>query len=169
VIDAAIVDGAASMMSVFMGDVMELEKSRNPLGGAAPYYRCYICADGRQIAVGALEPQFYAELLQRTGLAEASDRDDPETWPGVSRKFEALFRTRTRDEWCALLEGTDACFAPVLALGESPQHAHMRARGVYVHRHGVVQPAPAPRLSRTPGAIQDSGADGAEVIARWRM
>jgi alpha-methylacyl-CoA racemase len=168
VIDAAIVDGTASLMTVFMGGLVELEKARNPLAGAAPYYRCYICADGRQIAVGPLERQFYEELLQRIGAPELPDRFDPANWPEMNRSLEALFRSRTRAQWCELLEGTDACFAPVLELDEAPAHPHMQARGVYEDRDGVLQPAPAPRLSRTPGAIQDEAPDGAEVIARWR-
>jgi alpha-methylacyl-CoA racemase len=168
VIDAAIVDGTASLMAVFTGDRVPMEKSRNFLGGAAPYYRCYLCADGRQIALGPLEPQFYAELVRRIGAPELPDRFDPANWPELNATLEALFASRPRDEWRELLEGTDACFAPVLELDEAPDHPHMRARGVYEPRDGMAQPAPAPRFSRTPGAIQDGGGDGAEVIARWR-
>jgi alpha-methylacyl-CoA racemase len=168
VIDAAIIDGTASLMAVFTGDRVPMDKSRNFLGGAAPYYRCYLCADGRQIAVGPLEPQFYEELLQRIGAPELPNRFDPSNWPELNRTLETLFATRTRDQWCSVLEGTDACFAPVLELDEAPAHPHMQARGVYEQRDGMAQPAPAPRFSRTPGAIQDSRADGAEVIARWR-
>jgi alpha-methylacyl-CoA racemase len=167
VIDAAIIDGTASMMAVFMGGGA-IDKASNFLGGAAPYYRCYFCADGRQIAVGPLEPQFYRELLQRIGAPDLPDRSDPANWPDINRSLEALFRSRTREQWRQLLEGTDACFAPVLERDEAPAHPHMQARGVFQDTNGLVQPAPAPRFSRTPGAIQDSGADGAEVIARWR-
>ena len=167
VIDAAIVDGTASLMAMFHGRPLPLVRDRSLLGGAAPYYHCYVCADGEQIAVGALEPKFYAELMARVGADAAEDRDSAKTWPGGIEALAAVFRTRTRDEWCAILEGTDACFAPVLSIAEAPCHAHMKARGVYESRDGVVHPGPAPRLSRTPGAIQDGAADGADLLAQW--
>lgn len=168
VIDAAIVDGVASLMTVFMNGEVNLEKPRSPLGGAAPFYRCYVCADGRQIAIGAIEPQFYAELLSRLGLTDLQDRLDPANWPDISRRFEAVFRTRTCDEWCERLAGTDTCHTPVLDLAEAQEHPHLKARGVFVRRDGLVHPAPTPRFSRSRCEIQDNTADGADVIARWR-
>jgi alpha-methylacyl-CoA racemase len=167
VIDAAIVDGAASLMAMFCDARIPRAKGRSLLGGDAPYYRCYLCADGREISVGALEPQFYEELCRLTGVEPDERRSDPANWPGMSDAFAELFRTRTQAEWCGLLEGTDACFAPVLDLSEAPDHPHMQARGVFDRSQGFAQPAPAPRLSRTPGAIRGSAGDGAAVLARW--
>jgi alpha-methylacyl-CoA racemase len=167
VIDAAIVDGAASLLAIFASGRMSLDKDRNMLGGAAPYYRCYICADGREVAIGALEPKFYEELCGIIGLEVTTDRGDHQTWAERSADFAELFKTKTRDEWCALLEGTDACFAPVLALNEAPAHPHMKARGVFESRDGVAHPAPAPRLSRTPGAIQAGDGDGKAALTAW--
>jgi alpha-methylacyl-CoA racemase len=168
VIDAAIIDGVASMMAIFAGRAVPLEKPLNPLAGAAPFYRCYICADGRQIAAGAIEPQFYDELLRRIGAPALPDRADPANWPEIGRALEAVFATRTQAEWRQILEGADACFAPVLSLDEAAQHPQLAARSVYVPSVGGLQPAPAPRFSRTPGAIEESRADGDDVIARWR-
>jgi alpha-methylacyl-CoA racemase len=168
VIDAAIVDGAASLMAIFAGGRLSLAKSESLLGGAAPFYRCYECADGRQIAVGALEPKFYDELVRLTGLSSELKRGDRANWPALSEAFADLFRQKTRDQWQALMEGSDTCFAPVLELAEAPDHPHMAARGVYQEAGGFVQPGPAPRLSRTPGEIQAVQADGAAVLQRWR-
>lgn len=162
VVDAAIVDGVSSMMSFFAGLLpggrISLERDRNLLGGAAPHYRCYRCADGREIAIGPLEPQFLAELLRRieapTGLLAGCA--DPANWPAQGRALADLFARKTQAEWCALLEGSDACFAPVLTLAEAARHPHMRQRGVYRDIDGVLHAAPAPRFSRTPGAIRGS-------------
>lgn len=162
VIDAAIVDGVSSMMSFFAGllpsGAISLQRDRNLLSGAAPHYRCYTCADGRDIAVAPLEPQFYREFLQRLGgTASLPDNcNDPAHWAEQSGHFAELFASRTRDEWCALLEGSDACFAPVLELEEAAQHPHLQARGLYRNVEGVLQVAPAPRFSRTPGASRSS-------------
>ena len=172
VIDAAIVDGVGSLMAMFSGLVpaghISLDRDRNVLGGAAPFYRCYVCADGRQVAVGPLEPQFYAEFLERIGSPSGliDRQNDASLWDERSETLSALFATRTRDEWCAVLEGTDACFAPVLALDEVADHPHMAARAAYSKVDGVMQPAPAPRFSRTPGAIAPS-ASGIDVLNRW--
>ena len=172
VIDASIVDGVASLMTFFAGLVpsgaISLERDENFLCGAAPYYRCYLCADGKEIAIGAIEPKFYAELLRRISADEGwrSEQDDPATWRERSEQLAAIFATKTRDEWCSLLAGTDACFAPVLTLKESVEHPHLRERGVYVTRDGHHHAAAAPRFSRTPGAIE-SAADGAELLRRW--
>jgi len=172
VVDAAIVDGVASLMTFFSGLVpssaISMERDENLLGGAAPFYRSYRCADGKEIAVGAIEPKFYAELLSRISGDERwrSDQNDPTTWRQRSEQLAAIFAEKTRDEWCTLLEGTDACFAPVLTLEESFEHPHLRERGVYVMRDGHHHPAAAPRFSRTPGAIESAPA-GDELLRLW--
>ena len=156
VVDAAMVDGAALLTTQFhellAAGLWAEERGANLLDGGAPFYGVYETADGRHLAVGALEPQFYAELLRRLGLDDGDlpaqlDRDG---WPLLRERLAAVFRTRTREEWCELLAGTDACVAPVLALAEAPAHPHNRARGTFVEVGGVTQPAPAPRFSRTP-------------------
>jgi alpha-methylacyl-CoA racemase len=156
VVDAAMVDGAALLTTQFhellAAGLWREERGANLLDGGAPFYGVYQTADGRHLAVGALEPQFYAELLRRLGL-DAGDLPaqlDRDGWPLLRERLAALFRTRTREEWCELLAGTDACVAPVLGFGEAPAHPHNRARGTFVDVGGVVQPAPAPRFSRTP-------------------
>ena len=150
VIDAAVVDGTASLMALFSGMTangrLSLDRETSLLGGAAPNYRCYECADGRYVAVAPLEPKFFAILRERLGVDAPADSD----WGAESAAIAAIFKQKTRGQWAALLEGTDACVAPVLTLDEAPDHAHMRARGVYRTIDGVVQPAPAPRFSRTP-------------------
>ena len=173
VVDAAIVDGVASLMTMFGGllpsGAISLDPEKNLLGGAAPFYRCYACADGEHIALGPLEPHFYAELLEKIGAPEAfrKRQNDPATWTERSAALEDIFSSKPRDAWCAILEGTDACFAPVLSYEESLTHPHMAARGVYVDEAGLTQAGPAPRFSRTPGAVGASG-DGAELLERWR-
>lgn len=172
VIDCAIVDGVASMMTMFAGLIpsgaISIDRGRSLLGGAAPFYRCFTCADGAEIAVGALEPKFYRELVDRIG-APAELRDgqyEMSNWAERSNRLAALFATKTRPQWCELLEGTDACFAPVLSLTESHQNAHLQARQTYVEVNGMVQAAPAPRFSRTPGKIGRSGS-GEELLRSW--
>jgi alpha-methylacyl-CoA racemase len=156
VVDAAMVDGAALLTTqlheLLAAGLWTDRRGANLLDGAAPFYTVYETADGRHLAVGALEPQFYAELLRRLGLdaGDLPDQLDREGWPLLRERLAALFRTRTREEWCELLAGTDACVAPVLGFGEAPAHPHNRARGTFVDVGGVVQPAPAPRFSRTP-------------------
>ena len=173
VVDAAIIDGVGSLMTMFAGLLpsgrISLDRMANPLGGAAPFYRCYLCADGKEISVGPIEPHFYAELLERIGApAELrSAAADAAGWAEQSEQLAAIFRTRTAGEWCALLEGSDACFAPVIPLQEVARHPHIQARNSYVDHDGLEQVAPAPRFSRTPGAIQASSDDGREVVARW--
>jgi alpha-methylacyl-CoA racemase len=170
VIDAAIVDGVASMMVPYCGllqaDAKFAQREHLPLGGVAAHYRSYACADGRFISVGPLEPQFHKELLERLGL--------PPELAGTPQEVDALaasFRERTRDEWAAHFEGSDACVAPVLDLAEAQQHPHLRARETYVMHEGMMQSAPAPRFSRTPGAIQSGpctpGVGGAEQLKAW--
>lgn len=168
VIDAAIVDGVSSLMTFFAGLLpsgrIDMQRERNPLAGAAPNYRCYRCADAREIAIGPLEPQFWHELLERIDAPEAlwAGCADPVEWPVQSELLGRLFATRTRAEWCALLEGSDACFAPVLELDEAAQHPHLRQRGVYQDVEGVLQAAPAPRFSRTLGKARRTLRCGAE-------
>lgn len=173
VVDAAIVDGATSLMSFFFGirqiGYIKTERGEGLLGGAAHYYRCYECADGREISVGALEPQFYAELLAKIDAPQlAEGRDNPANWDDMTERLAALFKTKTQAEWCEILEGSDACVAAVLPLDEARDHPHMKAREAYVERDGIWHTAPAPRFSRTPGTIRDSAEDGAEVVARWQ-
>jgi alpha-methylacyl-CoA racemase len=159
VVDAAMVDGASVLTTMFtalsqMG-VWDLgRRGSNPLDSGAPWYDVYPCADDRWVAVGALEPQFYAELVRLTGFREGEpDRFQqvpPEQWPALKAQWAALWKTRSRDEWAALLGGTDACVQPVLDWQEREEHPHLVARQTYVELDGITQPAPAPRLSRTP-------------------
>jgi alpha-methylacyl-CoA racemase len=173
VVDAAIVDGATSLMSFFFGvrsmPHLSTERGKGMLSGGAHFYGCYACADGREISVGAIEPQFYAELLAKSGADEglAEGQMNPANWDEYSARMAALFKTRTRAEWCELLEGSDACFAPVLDLDEARDHPHMQARGAYLEHEGEWHNAPAPRFSRTPGAVRSSAQDGEAVVARW--
>lgn len=173
VVDAAIVDGVTSLMSFFFGlppsAVRTAERGKGLLGGAAHFYRCYACKDGREISVGAIEPQFYAELCERAGAPESlrEGQFDPANWDEYAERLAALFATRTQGQWCALLEGTDVCFAPVLALDEARAHPHMKAREAYVERGGRWHTAPAPRFGRTPGSVRDSAMDGEAVVAKW--
>jgi alpha-methylacyl-CoA racemase len=172
IIDASIVDGVASLMTFFAGllpsGAISLDRSSNFLGGAAPFYRCYGCADDKEIAIGAIEPKFYAELLSRISAPESwkSGRSDPTTWPATAEQLAAIFATKTRDEWCALLEGTDACFAPVLTLAESSAHPHVRERRVYVERDGYLHATAAPRFSRTPGDVEPAPS-GEDLLRHW--
>jgi alpha-methylacyl-CoA racemase len=172
VVDAAIVDGVTSLMTMFAGLLptgrISLDRTRSLLGGAAPFYRCYLCADGKEISVGSLEPHFYRELLKRIGAPESlcEDQNDDRNWKERAGLLTEIFRTRTSEEWCVLLEGTNACFAPVLPLSEAHTHPHMKDRAAYVQHDGLLQAAPAPRFSRTPGAIQASR-DPSEVLASW--
>lgn len=159
VVDAAMTDGAALLSAHMYGATASgrwiNERGRNVIDGGAHFYDTYRCADGKYVAVGAIEPQFYALLLQRCGIDDPSfaRQLDRAQWPELKRRLQALFLTRTRDAWAALLEGTDACFAPVLDWLEAPRHAHNVARDTFVAVDGVVQPAPAPRFSRTPSAV----------------
>jgi len=159
VIDCAMVDGAALQMSATYAyrarGVWSDDRGTNLLDGGAHFYDCYETADGRHVAVGSIEPQFYAELRAKLGFADDPDFDpqrDAGRWPRLKDKMAALFRQRTLDQWCALFEGSDACFSPVLSMAEAPQHPHNIARGTFSEAHGTVQPAPAPRFSATPSA-----------------
>ena len=175
VVDAAMCDGAASLMSMFFdfaaaGRWVE-GRENNFLDGGAHFYGVYQCACGNFISIGSIEPQFYALLRQLAGLSDQAFDTQMErnAWPGLKQKLAEIFKTKTREEWCRIMEGTDVCFAPVLSLAEAPRHPHMAARKTFVHRHGVTQPAPAPRFSRTPSAIREPvTADIADVIRQWR-
>lgn len=175
VVDAAIVDGATSLMSFFFGvrgrPYLSTNRGEGMLGGAAHFYRCFECADGREVSVGAIEPQFYAELLAKSGAPAdlAQGQMNPANWDDYAERMAALFKTKSQAEWCELLEGSDACFAPVLAVDEARDHKHLKARETYVEHEGEWHTAPAPRFSRTPGKIRNSGMDGAQVAARWKQ
>ena len=177
VVDAAMVDGAALLMAVI--DAMKArggwgpERGKNRLDGAAPYYDTYECSDGRWLAVGPIEPQFWAEMLKLLGLdaARFEGRNDPAQWPALKAELAAAFRTRTRDDWARVFEGTDACVCAVLSMDEAPRHPHMAARGTFVERDGAIQPAPAPRFSRSmtePGGPPPLRGEHTEaVLAEW--
>lgn len=173
VVDAAIVDGATSLMSFFFGvrgrPFITTERGKGMLGGAAHFYRCFTCKDGREISLGSIEPQFYAEMLAKAGAPEelAQGQMNPANWDDYADQLATLFATKTQAEWCDLMEGSDACFAPVLSLDEARDHPHMQARSAYVEHEGEWHTAPAPRFSRTPGAVRSSADDGADVVARW--
>jgi alpha-methylacyl-CoA racemase len=175
VVDAAMCDGAASLMSMFY-DFAAIgrwthERESNFLDGGAHFYGVYQCACGHFISIGSIEPQFYALLRQLAGLSDpAFDAQmEREAWPSLREKLDAVFKTKTRDEWCKIMEGTDVCFAPVLTVAEAPLHPHMVARNTFVQRHGVTQPAPAPRFSRTPSAVREpETVDLANIIQSWR-
>jgi alpha-methylacyl-CoA racemase len=158
-VDAAMIDGAALLATMFYGmrDMGQWDGGRggNLLDGGAPFYDVYETADGRHVSVGSMEPKFYANLLRELGLEDVGlpEQMDAASWPDVKRRFAAVFRTRTRDEWCERLETAEVCFAPVLDLDEARAFPQNRERGVFVEHDGVVQPAPAPRFGRTPGAI----------------
>ncbi len=160
VVDAAMVDGTASLMAIFaaLGSMGVWSETRgaNMLDSGAHFYGVYETADGKYVSVGAVEPQFYAELLDRLGLdaADFGQQLDGSEWPAAREKLAAVFKTKSRDQWCRELEGSDCCFAPVLPLSEAAEHPHMKARGTFVDIDGVVQPAPAPRFSRSQAEIQ---------------
>jgi len=157
VVDAAIVDGAALLTSIVCDlkalGLWQNKLQSNLLDGGAHFYDTYECADGQWISIGSLEPQFYTLLLEKLGITDPdfalSRQRDPAAWPGLKRKIADIFRSQPSSHWRALLEGTDVCFAPVLTLEEAAQHPHNRARGTFFEREGILQPAPAPRFSRT--------------------
>jgi alpha-methylacyl-CoA racemase len=178
VVDAAIVDGTAHLGAMIRGmlsaGVWQDRRGVNLLDGGAPFYGVYRTADGGHMAVGALEPQFYREFGTLLGLdGDAPDRDDPAQWPKLKECIAERFATRSRAEWTAVFEGTDACVAPVLSLGEAVEHPHLAARGTFTDEGGLTQPAPAPRLSATPGTVRRPpalpGAHTAEVARDWEL
>jgi len=178
VVDAAMVDGAATLMSMFHGftatGMWSDERGTNLLDTGAHFYEVYETADGKFVSIGSIEPQFYAELLRLTGLA-----DDPEfraqhnrgQWTELKARLAVVFKAKTRDEWTEIMEGTDVCFAPVLSIKEAPHHPHLVARGTFTEVAGVTQAAPAPRFSRTPGEIArppaHAGQHTDEALADW--
>lgn len=158
VIDAAMTDGAAllaTMVHSFQAMGVWGERGTNMLDTGAPFYDVYECSDGQYVSIGSIEPQFYAELMRITGLGDTDlpPQNTRGEWPAMKEKFAAVFATKTRDEWCELMEGTDVCFAPVLSMDEAVAHPHNAQRQTFVEVAGVAQPAPAPRFSRTPGEI----------------
>ncbi len=169
VVDAAIVDGTASLMTAFFGlhagGIASLERGSNTLDSGAHYYDVYECSDGQWVSVAPIEGRFYAELLKILEISpeELGDQRDRNNWTRAKTVLAAKFRCRTRDDWCQLFNGSDACFAPVLTMVEAPEHPHFAARGTFIDIDGVKQPAPAPRFSRTPPTprpcVAASGAD----------
>jgi alpha-methylacyl-CoA racemase len=164
VIDVAMVDGAAQLMWMFHGfQAMGLwdasQRESNMLDGGAHYYDTYECADGQYISIGSIEPQFYALLKHHAGLSEADfgDQNNAAAWPQMKEKLTAVFLQKSQAEWCAIMEGTDVCFAPVLSFVDAPAHPANVARKTYIDVGGVTQPAPAPRFSRTPSSVRHPG------------
>jgi len=159
VVDAAMVDGAASLMSMFFtmaaAGAFKDRRGTNLLDGGAHFYDTYETRDGKFICIGSIEPQFYALLVEKAGLDKArfAPQMDAGRWPELKADLTEVFKTRTRDEWCSIMEGSDVCFAPVLSIFEAPEHPHAKARGAFLELDGVVQPAPAPRFSRTVPAV----------------
>ncbi len=161
VIDAAMVDGAASLMNMFWGTkamgFWGPERGTNMLDTGAPFYDVYECADGKFVSIGSIEPQFYAELMHLSGLGGVTGFDqqmNTSEWPAMKEQVAEVFKAKSRDEWCAIMEHTDVCFAPVLSMEESTEHPHMVERGTFVEVGGVTQAGPAPRFSRTEAQIQ---------------
>jgi alpha-methylacyl-CoA racemase len=177
VVDAAMVDGAAALMTIFHGmrqaGYWSDERGTNLLDSGAPFYDVYETKDAKWVSIGSIEPQFYRELLRLTGLEgeELPRQGDRAGWDATKRRLAQVFRAKTRDEWCAIMEGSDVCFAPVLSMGEAPQHPHNRARGTFVEVAGVPQPGPAPRFGRTPPEIARPpawpGEHTDEALADW--
>ncbi len=178
VVDAAMVDGASTLATMFNGMMAgkrwdDSARGDNVLDTGAPWYDTYETRDGKHVAIGSIEPKFYAELLDRLGLAnEALPKQlDRAGWPVLKARFAATFKTKTRDEWDRVFEGSDACFAPVLTFTEAQSHPHMVARSTFAQVGQVMQPTPAPRFSRTPGAVRgvppERGQQGRQALAEW--
>ena len=179
VIDVAMTDGAASLATMFFGmkamGIWTDDRESNLLDGGAHFYDTYECSDGKWVSIGSIEPQFYALLLEKTGITdpEFNSQMDRSKWGSLKAKLTALFKTKTRDEWCAVMEGTDICFAPVLSMAEAPGHPHNAERKTFVEVEGVIQPAPAPRFSETPPEIQRRpagvGEHTDEILRDWQV
>jgi len=177
VVDSAMTDGAASLMALIYGmagsNRWKPGRQSNVLDGAAHYYNTYKCADGRWISIAASEPKFYAVFLKKLGITDPifADQGNRENWPALRQKIAEIFELKTQEEWCAILEGTDVCFAPILNLQDAPLHPHNVARQTFLNLEGVTQPAPAPRFSVTPGAIQGPppkiGSHNTSALADW--
>lgn len=177
VIDAAMVDGTAALMAMTYGfaamGIFEEKRGENMLDSGAHFYDVYECADGEHVSIGSIEPQFYAELLRLTGL-EGEDlpyQMDKAQWSVMKERLAAIFRTKSRDAWCEIMEGTDVCFAPVLTMTEAARHPHNVERGTFLDRDGILQPAPAPRFSATPGEVRrppaHAGQHTDEILGDW--
>jgi alpha-methylacyl-CoA racemase len=179
VIDAAMTDGSALLMAMMYGlkaaHRWSNDRGENLLDSGAHFYDVYECADGKWIALGSIEPQFYRLLLEKTGITDADFQSqmDASLWPGLKEKLSEVIKTKTRDEWRALMEGSDVCFAPVLDMDEAPFHPHNRERGTFIDVAGVTQPAPAPRFSRTPPETPKApdrvGQRTREVLRLWGL
>lgn len=178
VVDAAMIDGAASLMTMMYGmhaaGLWTDERGSNRLDSGTPWYDVYETSDGKWISIGSNEPQFYEALLDRLCIDRATfpkDRHDRKGWPAIRACFTQKFREKTRDEWCEIMTGHEVCFAPVLSMTEAPHHPHMKARGNFVELDGIVQPAPAPRFSRTKPELRRSAGSAAasseEVLGDW--
>ena len=177
VVDCAMSDGAASLMAMFYGfkaaGMWRDERRSNMLDGGAHFYDTYQCSDGQWVSIGSIEPQFYALLLEKTGITDPAfqAQHDRDAWPSLRGKLAEVIATKTREEWTEIMGGTDVCFAPVLTLEEAPKHPHNVARQTFLDIDGVIQPAPAPRFSATPGAIQSPppaiGGDNDAALGDW--
>jgi alpha-methylacyl-CoA racemase len=175
VVDAAMVEGASLLAAMFHGFLCAKswseERGVNILDTGAPWYDVYETKDGKYVSIGAIEAKFFTELVARLGLKEVPPQHDRGRWPEMRSMFQSAFKAKTREEWCRVFEGSDACFAPVLSFSEARADAHNRARQAFVEVAGVSQPAPAPRFSRTPGAVRrpppERGQGGRDALADW--
>ncbi|MDO8706012.1 MAG: CaiB/BaiF CoA-transferase family protein [Sulfuricaulis sp.] len=177
VVDAAMTDGASLLAAMFYGlragGAWRNQRGENLLDGGAHFYGSYLCADGKYVAIGSIEPQFYALLLTQLGIDDPAFKDqmNSQAWPLLKQRLADAFKTKTRAQWCELMEGTDVCFAPVLDWDEAPQHAHNQARETFINIAGVTQPAPAPRFSGTPSAMPAApavpGAHSESILRDW--
>lgn len=177
VVDAAITEGTANLMTMFytMHSIGAWNPARgsNLLDTGTHYYDSYETSDGKFISIGSIEPQFYALLKEKMVLDEEdfADQNNPAKWPQLKAKIAAVAKSKTRDEWCEVMEGSDVCFAPVLDYLEAPEHHHMQAREAYINVDGKIQPAPSPRFSRTPSEVRGTGKDasdgGSEILREW--
>lgn len=177
VVDAAMIDGASNLMTAIYGmkaaGRWKQERGSNILDTGAHFYDVYETKDGKYVSIGSIEKKFYAELLEKTGIdpAEMSEQMNQEKWPEYSEKLGKVIRTKTRDEWTEIMEGSDVCYAPVLDMDEAPEHAHNKARDTFIDIDGVVQPNAAPRFSRTPNGrptvAPDPGQNTDEVLTEW--
>lgn len=177
VVDAAMTDGSAALMGIIFGlkgaGVWTNNKGENMLDGGAHFYDSYACSDGKWISIGSIEPQFYALLLEKTGITDPDfqNQHDRSFWPGLKAKLADVFLSKTRDEWCEIMEGSDVCFAPILDFDEAPEHPHNKARGTFIEVDGVTQHAPTPRFSRTENATPTgppkAGEHTDEILSTW--
>jgi alpha-methylacyl-CoA racemase len=179
VVDAAMIDGAALLLGMITGlrgaGLWSDQRGTNLLDSGAHFYEVYETRDGKHVAVGAIEPQFYANLIEKLGLADEAlpAQMDRASWPAMKARFAVIFTTKTRNEWCAIMDEADTCVAPVLSMDEAPVHPHARARGAFIDVGGAIQPAPAPRFSRTPSARPEVapgvGAHADEVLSEAKF